>query len=54
MVQFGTGLMDRQRLEPGRNARLAFVEVPAKLPGLAWRYLFDRASFYAAPDGSRR
>ncbi len=54
IVQFGTGLMDRQRLEPARNARLAFVEVPAKLPGLAWRYLFDRASFYAAPDGGER
>jgi hypothetical protein len=54
IVQFGTGLMDRQRLEPGRNARMAFVEVPAKVPGLAWRYLFDRASFYAAPDGGER
>ena len=54
VVQFGTGLMDRQRLEPGRNARLAFVEVPARLPGLAWRYLFDRPSFYAAPDGGGR
>jgi hypothetical protein len=46
--------MDRQRLELGRNARLAFVEVPAKLPRLAWRYLFDRASFYEAPEGGRR
>ena len=54
VVQFGTGLMDRQRLEPGRNARAAFVEVPARLPGLVWRYLFDRASFYAAPDGGHR
>ena len=54
MVQFGTGWMDRQRLELGRNARTAFVEVPAKMPGLAWRYLVDRGSFYAAPDGGGR
>jgi hypothetical protein len=46
--------MDRQRLDLGRNARMAFIEVPARLPGLAWRYLFDRASFYAAPDGGER
>jgi hypothetical protein len=53
MIQFGTGLMDRQRLEPGRNAYEAFVGVPARVPELTWRYLFDRASFYqrsTAPD----
>jgi hypothetical protein len=54
MVQFGTGWMDRQRLELGRNARVAFIEVPARFPGLAWRYLFDRASFYASPDSGER
>ncbi len=54
IVQFGTGLMDRQRLDLGPNARTAFIAVPARLPGLAWRYLFDRASFYAAPDGGHR
>jgi hypothetical protein len=54
MVQFGTGWMDRQRLELGRNARAAFIEVPARFPGLVWRYLFDRPSFYAAPDGGER
>jgi hypothetical protein len=54
IVQFGTGLMDRQRLELGPNARTAFIDVPARLPGLAWRYLFDRSSFYAAPDGGNR
>lgn len=53
MIQFGTGLMDRQRLELGSNARTAFIEVPARLPGLAWRYLFDRSSFYAPPGGVR-
>jgi hypothetical protein len=49
--QFGTGMMDRERLELGRNARMAFVDVPARIPDLAWRYLFDRASFYSAPGG---
>jgi hypothetical protein len=45
-VQFGAGLMDRQRLEPARIAYNTFVVVPRALPGLAWRYVFDRASFY--------
>ena len=49
MVQFGTGMMDRQRLELGRNARATFVELPVRLPRLAYRYLFDRASFYGDP-----
>ncbi len=51
MVQFGAGLMDRQRLELRRNAYNTFIEVPRRLPELAHRYLFDRASFYrpAAP-----
>lgn len=46
MVQFGTGLMDRQRLQLGPNARHAFVTVPRELPGLVYRYLFERGSFY--------
>ena len=46
MFQFATGLMDRQRLEPARNAYHAFVTVPMEAPSLAYRYLFDRASFY--------
>jgi hypothetical protein len=54
IVQFGTGLMNRQQLELGRNARLAFIDVPARIPSLTWRYLFDRASFYAAPGGGER
>ena len=48
IVQFGAGLMDRQRLQPARIAYNTFVVVPRALPGLAWRYLFDRASFYEA------
>ena len=42
MAQFGAGLMDRQRLEPVRNAYNTFVVVPRVLPALAYRYLFDR------------
>jgi hypothetical protein len=55
MVQFGAGLMDRQRLELRRNAYNTFVEVPKRLPGIAYRYLFDRGSFYrSAPPGGTR
>ena len=39
MVQFGAGLMNRQRLDPARIAYNTFVVVPRALPGLAWRYL---------------
>ena len=52
MAQFGAGMMDRQRLELARNAYNTFVMVPATLPTLAYRYLFDRASFYRPPDSS--
>jgi hypothetical protein len=46
IVQFGAGMMDRQRLEPARIAYNTFVVVPRVLPGLTWRYVFDRRSFY--------
>jgi hypothetical protein len=46
MAQFGTGMMDRQRLEPARNAYNTFVVVPRTLPDLVYRYLFNRSSFY--------
>ena len=48
-IQFGAGLMDRQRLEPARNAYTTFVTLPRQLPDLARRFLFDRGSFYQAP-----
>jgi hypothetical protein len=53
MVQFGAGLMDRQRLDLRANAYNAFVEVPRRLPDIAYRYLFERGSFYrpASPGG---
>ena len=47
MTAFGVGLMDRQRLEPRRNAYVAFVTLPPMLPDLAYRYLFNRDSFYS-------
>jgi hypothetical protein len=46
MAQFGSGLMDRQRLEIGRNAYHTFVTIPARLPELVYRYVFDRDTFY--------
>lgn len=50
IAEFATGLMNRQRLELRRNAYDAFVTVPAMAPKLAYRYLFDRSSFYQAPQ----
>jgi hypothetical protein len=46
MAQFGTRLMDRQRLNPPVNAYHSFVTIPRQLPALAYRYLRDRQSFY--------
>jgi len=48
-AEFSVGLMDRQRLEPRRNAYDAFVTLPGMAPSLIYRYLFDRASFYRGP-----
>jgi len=46
MAQFGAGMMNRQKLEPARIAYNTFVVMPRALPGLAWRYIADRASFF--------
>ena len=46
MAQFGAGMMNRQKLEPARIAYNTFVVMPRALPGLAWRYVVDRASFF--------
>jgi hypothetical protein len=46
IAEFSIGLMDRQRLEPGKNAYHAFVTLPRQAPSLIYRYLFDRSSFY--------
>lgn len=45
-AEFATGLMDRRKLEPAKNAYHAFVTLPRQAPSLIYRYLFDRASFY--------
>jgi hypothetical protein len=46
MAEFGTSMMDRQRLEPRRNAYDAFVTLPRMAPELLRRYFTDRESFY--------
>jgi hypothetical protein len=46
IAEFSVGLMDRQKLEPGKNGYDAFVTLPRMAPSLVYRYLFDRASFY--------
>ena len=53
MAQFATRLMDRQRLEPARNAYHAFVTLPVSLPSLVYRYLTDRGSFYESQPRDR-
>jgi hypothetical protein len=54
MVQFGAGMMDRQRLTLAKNAYNTFVAVPLNLPELAYRFAFDRASFFSAPPSEPR
>jgi len=49
-AQFGTLMMDRQRLELRRNAYNAFVTLPGLAPELIRRYLTQRESFYHPPD----
>ena len=49
MAAFGTGMMDRQRLELGRNAYDAFVTLPRMAPDLLHRYFTARSSFYRPP-----
>ena len=51
-AEFATGLMDRQRLEPAKNAYDAFVTLPRMMPSLVYRYLFDRSSFYKGSHAS--
>jgi hypothetical protein len=46
MAQFGAGTMNRQKLEPATLAYTTFLVLPRELPSLAWRYAFDRRSFY--------
>jgi hypothetical protein len=50
---FGTGLMNRQRIELARNAYDVFVTIPRMAPSLAYRYLIDRDSYYRTSPESR-
>jgi hypothetical protein len=52
-AEFSIGLMDRQHLDPAANAYDAFVTLPRLAPDLAYRYVFDRQSFYRAHPVSR-
>jgi hypothetical protein len=56
VAAFSTQLMDRQRLELKKNAYDAFVTIPRMAPGLAYRYLTRRETFYkpSGPDGADR
>ena len=51
-LEFGTSMMDRQKLELRRNAYDAFVTLPRTAPKLLYRYFTNRSSFYkpAASD----
>jgi hypothetical protein len=53
MALFGAGMMDRQRLEPARNAYDVFVTLPRVAPSLMYRYVFDRQSFYKSSGANR-
>ena len=50
MAQYGAQLMDRGRVELARNAYTTAFVLPRVLPTLAYRYLFDRSSFYLDPE----
>jgi hypothetical protein len=45
-LEFGTSMMDRQKLELRRNAYDAFVTLPKTAPSLLYRYVTNRSSFY--------
>ena len=53
LALFGAGLMDRQRIQLGRNAYDAFVTLPRMAPQLLHRYFTDRASFYQTREAER-
>ncbi len=54
MAEFGTSMMDHQRLELGRNAYDAFVTLPRMAPELLHRYFTQRSSFYRPPEPPTR
>lgn len=54
IAQFAIGLMNRNRVEPVRNAYNTFVTIPLEFPTLAYRYMFDRQSFYQSRTPPQR
>ncbi len=52
-AEFGTSMMDRQKLELRRNAYDAFVTLPRMAPDLLYRYFTNRSSFYKPADTPR-
>lgn len=54
IAEFGTSMMDRQRLELGRNAYDAFVTLPRMAPDLLHRYFAQRGSFYKPAEPPSR
>jgi hypothetical protein len=54
IAEFAIGLMNRQHLELPQNAYHAFVTLPRMAPDLAYRYFFDRGSFYRPPQPPAR
>jgi hypothetical protein len=54
IAEFGTSMMDRQRLELSRNAYDAFVTLPRMAPELLHRYFAQRASFYKPAEPPTR
>jgi len=53
IAEFGTSMMDRQRLELRKNAYDAFVTLPRMAPRLMYRYFAERASFYKPAEPER-
>jgi hypothetical protein len=53
IAEFGTSMMDRQRLELKRNAYDAFVTLPRMAPELVRRYFTERSSFYRPAEPRR-
>ena len=53
IAEFGTSMMNRQRLELKRNAYDAFVTLPRMAPELVRRYFTERSSFYRPAEPRR-
>jgi hypothetical protein len=54
ITQYGSGLAARDGLDLRVNAFHNLVTVPRRIPGLAYRYVFDRRSFYQGTAAAAR